>query len=89
LPLRVDVAGDPTFGELLERVRRVTLDASRMGTRPRRLVNALLVPRDPTRRPLVEVSLHMVDIAEDEWRLPGIAMEVMDMPRRRARTAAR
>ncbi|WP_037305805.1 non-ribosomal peptide synthetase/MFS transporter [Amycolatopsis orientalis] len=55
LPLRAQLAGDPTFAELLERTRRHVLDAFDHADVPfERLVNALGVPRDVSRSPVFQ-----------------------------------
>ncbi|HEX6501150.1 MAG TPA: amino acid adenylation domain-containing protein [Micromonosporaceae bacterium] len=82
LPLRIDLTGDPSFVELLRRVRQVALDGyAYHGEVPFDvLVGELQVPRDPTRTPLVQVILNMVDTAEDDWQLPGVRVEFLDRP---------
>ncbi|MET8998776.1 amino acid adenylation domain-containing protein [Amycolatopsis sp. NPDC004169] len=55
LPLRAQLAGDPTFAELLARTRRHVLDAFEHADVPfERLVNALGVPRDVSRSPVFQ-----------------------------------
>ena len=55
LPLRAQLAGDPTFAELLERTRATVLDAFEHQDVPfERLVNALGVPRDVSRSPVFQ-----------------------------------
>ena len=82
VPLRVDLTGDPAFDELLRRVRRTCLPdyVDHGGTQLDDLVRELPVVRDPSRAPLFQVLLSMVDTAEQEWRLPGIAVEEADAP---------
>jgi len=56
LPLRVDLTGDPTAAELVQRVKRVALDAYEHEQLPfERLLNALRLPRDGDTTPLVPV----------------------------------
>ena len=56
LPLRTDLSGNPTFRELLDRVREVTLAAFTHQDVPfDLLVDTLQLPRDPSRPPLVAV----------------------------------
>ncbi|WP_406108780.1 amino acid adenylation domain-containing protein [Micromonospora globbae] len=55
LPLRAELAGDPTFAELLERTRRSVLDALEHGDVPfARVVHELGLPRDVSRSPVFQ-----------------------------------
>ncbi len=56
LVLRTDLAGDPTFRELLGRTRKMTVDALTHGDVPiHRLVKDMELERDPARNPLFQV----------------------------------
>src|SRR5262249_55944881 len=54
--LRGDVSGDPTFRELVQRVKRVALDAHAHGDLPfNKLVDAVHPTRDPARSPIFQI----------------------------------
>jgi hypothetical protein len=85
LPLRIELAGDPPFAEVLGRVRHAFLDGyDRHGETPFDvLVSKLRAVRDPSRTPLVQVALNMVDQVggnEDQWQLPGISVQPAEPP---------
>jgi amino acid adenylation domain-containing protein len=73
LVLRTDLSGDPTFVELLARVRRVTVDALSHGDVPvHRLVKELERERDPSRNPLFQVMF----VLEPPLPAPGPGWEL-------------
>ncbi|HEX3782003.1 MAG TPA: non-ribosomal peptide synthase/polyketide synthase [Pseudonocardiaceae bacterium] len=78
LVLRTDVAGDPTFGELLARVRERDLAAYANADVPfERVVEAVNPVRSLTHAPLFQVTLSVErDGTVAGIRLPGLAVEV-------------
>ncbi len=79
LPLRGDLAGDPSFAELLRRVRETTLEAYAHADVPfERLVEALGVARDLSRTPVFQATfaLHREPVAP---RIPGVLAEVVEV----------
>jgi amino acid adenylation domain-containing protein len=76
LALRVDLAGDPTFAELLARVRTGALEAYEHQDVPfERLVEELQPPRHPDRHPLFDVMLNFYNAASSELQLGGLEVE--------------
>lgn len=82
LAMRADLGGDPTFAELLLRVRDTALDAYTHQDLPfERLVAELKVPRDLSRSPIFQALFSMAnyadpsadDAAGDTLRVEGFA----------------
>ncbi len=62
LVIRCDATGNPTFRELLSRVRRECLDAYAHQDLPfEKLVEHLKIERDPSRNPLFQVTFQLVN----------------------------
>ena len=76
LALRVEAAGDPTFGALLTRAREAVLEAQAGQDLPfERLVEALRPSRDTGTTPLVQVVLVLQEASAAPPAVPGLAFE--------------
>ncbi|MBO3751366.1 amino acid adenylation domain-containing protein [Streptosporangiaceae bacterium NEAU-GS5] len=78
LPMRADLSGDPTFAELLNRVRETALDAFDHQELPfDQLVNALGVERDVSRSPVFQAMFALQNYRSAALRSPGLTMTPM------------
>jgi amino acid adenylation domain-containing protein len=85
LVLRTDLSGGPTFRELLARARRTALDAFAHQDLPfNKLVSALNPDRDASGSSLVQVMLTLQNNPLPAVKLPGLAVELLDIETGRA-----
>ncbi len=82
LVLRGDLSGDPSFRRLLDRVRRMVLDAFAHSEAPfEKLVEDLQPERDLSRNPLFQVEFNHVTLdSADRRRLGDLGLEGVGRP---------
>ena len=79
--LRADLSGDPSFAELLGRVRETGLSAQARQDLPfERLVEVMNPARSPARHPLFQVMIGDEDVSPDDWQLPGLRVQAEPVP---------
>lgn len=79
LVLRTDLSGNPTFRELLRRVRQITRDAYDHQDLPfEKLVEELQPERDLSYSPLFQVKFMLENAPKENLKLPGLTLSLMD-----------
>ncbi|MCP5150486.1 MAG: amino acid adenylation domain-containing protein [Chromatiales bacterium] len=80
LVLRIDADGEPTVRELLERVRRTTLEGYAHQDVPfEKLVEALAPERDLSRNPLFQIAFALQNASQESLDLEGLTLRQMPL----------
>ncbi|WP_338868528.1 condensation domain-containing protein [Myxococcus stipitatus] len=80
LVLRADLSGNPTFQQLLGRVRELALGAYAHPHLPfDKLVEALRPPRDPRYNPLFQVMFVLENAPLPKLVLPGLSLRILEV----------
>lgn len=78
LVLRTDLGGNPSFSELLQRVREVAISAYAHQDLPfEKLVEEVELQRDASRNPMFQVMFAMENELTGAQELPGLKLELM------------
>jgi len=85
LVIRLDLTGKPSFRELLQRLRRVVLEAYDHQDLPySKLISELHPERDARFTPLTQVMFSLIDVPTPALSLEGIKVETLQIDRRGA-----
>ncbi len=86
LPLHFDLAGDPSFRQLVERTREATMAAFAHGDLPLELlIEELGLPRESDRTPLFQAAFTLENAFDAELELPGLEVSALEADRASSR----
>ncbi len=86
LVLRIDLSGNPSFGDLSEQVRKVTWDSYRYQDLPfEKLVEVLQPERNPSYTPLMQVGLAWQEMPVEKPQVPGLMISPLKVEHRTAK----
>ncbi|HYK41880.1 MAG TPA: amino acid adenylation domain-containing protein [Thermoanaerobaculia bacterium] len=81
LAMRVDLSGNPTFRDLVRRVREVALEAYAHEDVPfEKVVQTLQPERDPARSPIYQTMVNVDTAPSRTVNLPGLLVEDLTVP---------
>ncbi|MGX7829148.1 condensation domain-containing protein [Actinokineospora sp. 24-640] len=81
LPVRVDLAGRPTFRQAVQRVHRAVVAGYQHLDLPfSSLVDAMRLPRGNGRHPVFQCAFNVADLPEDALSWPGLDLVPVDTP---------
>ena len=79
LAMRTDLSGNPTFRELLDRVRDTALGAYEHQDLPfEKLVEVMQPERDTSYSPIFQVMFHLGNLGIPSFNLPGLTLTPLD-----------
>ncbi|HTG35648.1 MAG TPA: non-ribosomal peptide synthase/polyketide synthase [Thermoanaerobaculia bacterium] len=79
LALRLELPGNPSFYEVMRRVRETALGAYAYQDLPfEKLVEALAPARDTRRSPIFQVLCGLQNASPPAWHLPGVEVEMLE-----------
>jgi amino acid adenylation domain-containing protein len=81
LVLRTDLSGQPTFREVLQRVKETALGAYAHQDLPfEKLLEEVQPQRDLSHNPLFKVFFNSLNFADEAIALPGLTTEILSLP---------
>ena len=81
LVLRTDLSGNPSFRELIRRIRKTAMDAYTHQDIPfEKLLIELHPERTLNRTPLFQVFFNMLNLEDGRTEVPGLQAEIFDTP---------